>query len=47
MNIVTGVVWARLKYHVFWPAIIVDDPPNGRKTPKGKVWVFFFGSKNL
>lgn len=39
------LVWARLRFCPYWPARIVDTPPQMGKKPKGKQCVLFFGTK--
>lgn len=47
-EIIHNLVWAKLRFCPYWPARICTAPTemktNGNK--KGKVCVFFFGSKN-
>lgn len=38
------MVWARLSFQRFWPAIVVDPLTCGQSTTKpGYCWVFWFG----
>lgn len=39
------LVWAKMRYCPYWPAQTVETPPNIGKTPKGKICVLFFGTK--
>lgn len=39
------LVWAKMRYCPYWPAKTVETPPNIGKTPRGKVCVLFFGTK--
>lgn len=43
---VDKLVWAKMRFCPFWPARICKPPPELKNTGKGKVCVFFFGSKN-
>lgn len=47
MNILDGLVWARMRFCPFWPGKIVDTPPVMGRTPRGKICVLFFGTKEL
>lgn len=38
---------AKMRWCVFWPSRIVTAPKEMGKPPKGKICVFFFGTKNL
>lgn len=41
------IVWAR-RNNLYWPGKLVAKPPEELESiPKGKVCVFFFGSKTL
>lgn len=41
------LVWAQMKYSPYWPAKVVETPPQMGKTPPNKSCVLFFGSKQL
>lgn len=42
-----SLVWARMRFCPYWPAKIVQTPPNMGNTPNGKECVLFFGTKEL
>lgn len=41
------LVWAKLRFCPYWRAHICTVPPEMKSKGKGKLCVFFFGSKNL
>lgn len=41
------LVWAQMKYSPYWPAKVVETPPQLGKTPPKKLCVLFFGTKQL
>lgn len=41
------LVWAKQRYSMYWPARVMNAPPEMGKTPKNQVCVFFFGTKQL
>ncbi|XP_031637027.1 putative oxidoreductase GLYR1 homolog, partial [Contarinia nasturtii] len=43
----SDLVWAKQRYSCYWPARIVDTPPEMGKTPKNNVCVLFFGTKQF
>lgn len=36
-----------MRYSPYWPAKLVETPPEMGKTPRGKRCVLFFGTKNF